>query len=82
MDADWHRRHPAGEVAVAFGRGARGFGSLLFLAVFSVAPTLLELGLSINILKRRFKTNVFGLTALATFASSAGRRLATTSRRR
>ena len=71
MDARWHANHPTGEVAVAFGRGTRGVASLLFLGVFSVVPTVLELVFSIGVLRRRFGSHGFGLVTLATFAAYA-----------
>ena len=71
MDARWHANHPTGEVAVAFGRGTRGVASLLFLGVFSVVPTVLELVFSVGVLRRRFGSHGFGLVTLATFAAYA-----------
>ena len=67
LPSAWHRSHPTGEVSVSFARGERGFRSPLSLAVFSVAPTILELVLSVTVLRRRFASHAFGLIALGTF---------------
>ncbi|KAH8050288.1 ATP-binding cassette subfamily B [Aureococcus anophagefferens] len=63
-------RHPTGLLSVAFSRGARGFQTLLFQLLFSVLPTLVELGLSAAVLGRRFGASV-GLGTVATFLAYA-----------
>ncbi|KAJ1454280.1 P-loop containing nucleoside triphosphate hydrolase protein [Pelagophyceae sp. CCMP2097] len=70
--ADFHGAHPSGALAVAFGRAARGFSSLAFLFVFSVVPTILELGLSTSVLARRFQSPALGAVVVATFTLYAG----------
>ena len=47
------------------------------MVIFSVAPTILELVLSVTVLRRRFASHAFGLIALGTFglyATAEGRR--------
>ena len=66
----FHARHPTGLLSVAFSRGARGFQTLLFQLLFSVLPTLVELGLSAAVLGRRFGASV-GLGTVATFLAYA-----------
>ena len=64
LDATFHLKSPTGLLAVAFGRGVNGFRSLLFQLLFSILPTLLELGLSCTILARRFSPSLAGVTLL------------------
>jgi ABC-type transport system involved in Fe-S cluster assembly fused permease/ATPase subunit len=50
LDSEFFTSTPSGVISVAYARAVRGFQTLLFQLVFSVAPTLLELGLVCNIL--------------------------------
>ncbi|KAJ8602631.1 hypothetical protein CTAYLR_004088 [Chrysophaeum taylorii] len=67
LGGKFHSEHPTGLLSVAFSRGARGFQTLLFQLLFSVLPTLVELGLSATLLSRRFGSRI-GATTLLTFA--------------
>jgi len=42
LDSSFHQKNPTGLLSVAYVRGIRGFQTVLFQFVFSVAPTLLE----------------------------------------
>jgi ABC-type transport system involved in Fe-S cluster assembly fused permease/ATPase subunit len=66
LDTDFHLSTPSGVISVAYVRAVRGFQTTLFQLVFSVAPTLLELALVVNILSRKFSPVFAGLT-LTTF---------------
>jgi len=67
LDSDFHLQTPSGVVSVAYVRAVRGFQTMLFQLVFSVAPTMLELLLVANVLYRRFAP-VFALVTVATFS--------------
>uniref|UniRef100_A0A7S3NQ86 ABC transporter n=1 Tax=Aureoumbra lagunensis TaxID=44058 RepID=A0A7S3NQ86_9STRA len=71
LDSDYHASHPAGGVAVAFSRGARGFSSLAFLVFFSIGPTIVELILSVLALTSRAKGPLLGIIAFGTFCAYA-----------
>jgi ABC-type multidrug transport system fused ATPase/permease subunit len=42
LDSSFHQQHPTGLLSVAYVRGIRGFQTVLFQLVFSVAPTVVE----------------------------------------
>lgn len=67
MDSDFHLQTPSGVVSVAYVRAVRGFQTMLFQLVFSVAPTLLELLLVAHVLYKRFAP-VFALVTMVTFS--------------
>ena len=67
LDSDFHLQTPSGVVSVAYVRAVRGFQTMLFQLVFSVAPTLLELLLVAHVLYKRFAP-VFALVTLITFS--------------
>jgi ABC-type transport system involved in Fe-S cluster assembly fused permease/ATPase subunit len=54
-------------VSVAYVRAVRGFQTMMFQLVFSVAPTILELGMVAHILSNKFAP-VFATITLATFS--------------
>jgi len=73
LGADFHLENPTGALTVAFGRGVRGFQSLQFQLLYSVMPTLLELGLSASVLAQRFGKagRTLGGVAVLTFTAYA-----------
>ena len=73
LGADFHLENPTGALTVAFGRGVRGFQSLQFQLLYSIMPTLLELGLSASVLAQRFGKagRTLGGVAVLTFTAYA-----------
>lgn len=69
-DAAFHLANPTGALSTSFARAVRGMQSLLFQLLYSIFPTLLEVGLSATVLTRRFSSVGRALTAvtLGTFA--------------
>ncbi|KAJ1440616.1 hypothetical protein B484DRAFT_415447, partial [Ochromonadaceae sp. CCMP2298] len=67
LDSDFHLETPSGVVSVAYVRAVRGFQTMMFQLVFSVAPTILELGMVAHILSNKFAP-VFATITLATFS--------------
>eukprot|EP00966_Prymnesium_polylepis_P086084 1992286-Prymnesium_polylepis.1 len=67
LDATFHSENPTGMLAVAFGRGVRGFQALLFQLLYSIFPVALELSLSTTVMVRRFG-GPLGVVTLATFS--------------
>ena len=67
LDSEFHLETPSGVISVAYVRAVRGFQTMLFQLVFSVAPTLLELALVSQVLYRRFGP-VFSWITLTTFS--------------
>jgi len=53
LDSTFHHGHPTGMLSVAYVRGIRGFQAILFQMVFTVFPTLLEVGMVSAIFARR-----------------------------
>lgn len=68
LDASFHLQTPSGVVSVAYLRAVRGFQTMLFQIVFSVAPTALELAMVSKVLWQRFGPAFASLT-LATFSA-------------
>jgi ABC-type transport system involved in Fe-S cluster assembly fused permease/ATPase subunit len=68
LDTDFHLRTPSGTVSVAYVRAVRGFQTLLFQIIFSVAPTIIELALVSNVLFTRYGP-LFSAVTLVTFLS-------------
>ena len=68
LDSDFHLRTPSGTVSVAYVRAVRGFQTLLFQIIFSIAPTAIELFLVSSILFRRFG-GPFAAVTIITFLS-------------
>eukprot|EP01038_Epipyxis_sp_PR26KG_P007256 gene7256-9893_t len=64
LDSEFHLRSPSGVISVAYVRAVRGFQTMLFQLVFSVAPTALELFMVSNILYRRFGASFASITLL------------------
>ena len=67
LDSEFHLETPSGVISVAYVRAVRGFQTMLFQLVFSVAPTSLELALVSQVLYRRFGP-VFSWITLTTFS--------------
>jgi len=65
LDSDFHLQTPSGTISVAYVRAVRGFQTMLFQIVFSVAPTALELFLVSNVLFRRFGAYLFRILNLS-----------------
>eukprot|EP01039_Chlorochromonas_danica_P002843 gene2843-3104_t len=68
LDASFHLQTPSGVVSVAYLRAVRGFQTMLFQIVFSVAPTALELAMVSKVLWQRFGP-AFASITLATFSA-------------
>lgn len=68
LDSEFHLQTPSGVVSVAYVRAVRGFQTLMFQIVFSVAPTFLELVMVSNILYKKFSP-IFAMITLATFST-------------
>ena len=66
LDSDFHWQTASGTISVAYVRAIRGFQTILFQLVFTVAPTALELYLVSSILKNRCGPVFAGIT-LTTF---------------
>lgn len=66
LGSEFHVRNPSGMVSVAYTRAVRGFQSLLFEIVFSVAPMLIELLMGSYILYKKFGVK-FAMVTLLTF---------------
>lgn len=70
LDSKFHAENPTGLLSVAFSRGAKGFQTLLFQLLFTVLPTIVELGLSASLLASKFGATV-GLATVVTFTAYA-----------
>jgi len=68
LDSDFHVETPSGVLSVAYVRAIRGFQTMMFQLVFSVAPTILELAMVAHILSRKFAPSFAAIT-VATFVS-------------
>lgn len=68
LDATFHLATPSGVISVAYVRAVRGFQTMLFQLVFSVAPTFLELAMVSHIMYKKFDV-VFAIVTLITFVS-------------
>jgi ABC-type multidrug transport system fused ATPase/permease subunit len=68
LNSDFHLETPSGVISVAYVRAVRGFQTMLFQIVFSVAPTLLELAMVSNVLYRRCGPVFTGVTLLTFMA--------------
>lgn len=68
LDSAFHLGTPSGVISVAYVRAIRGFQTMLFQLVFSVAPTILELVMVSHILMNRFGGIFAGIT-LTTFCA-------------
>eukprot|EP01041_Mallomonas_annulata_P010862 gene10862-22680_t len=66
LDSEFHWQTASGTISVAYVRAIRGFQTMLFQIVFSVAPALLELIMVANVLYRRCGGVFAGIT-LGTF---------------
>jgi ATP-binding cassette, subfamily B, heavy metal transporter len=67
LSSDFHLNTSAGILSVAYVRAIRGFQTLLFQLVFSVAPTFLELFMVLKILFQRFHNLTFCTITFTTF---------------
>lgn len=67
LDAAFHLSTPSGVISVAYVRAVRGFQTMLFQLVFSVAPTLLELAMVLRVMQKKFDS-VFALVTFCTFS--------------
>ena len=66
LDNEFHSSTPSGVISVAYVRAVRGFQTMLFQIVFSIAPTILELYLVSNILHKKCGP-IFSFITLLTF---------------
>lgn len=64
LNSDFHLETPSGVISVAYVRAVRGFQTMLFQIVFSVAPTLLELIMVSNVLYKRCGPIFTGVTLM------------------
>ena len=64
LDAQFHLKTPSGVMSVAYVRAIRGFQALMFQIVFSVMPTILELGMVCTILYNKCGRIFTGVTLL------------------
>ena len=64
LDAQFHLKTPSGVMSVAYVRAIRGFQALMFQIVFSVMPTILELGMVCTILYKKCGRIFTGVTLL------------------
>jgi ABC-type transport system involved in Fe-S cluster assembly fused permease/ATPase subunit len=68
LDASFHLGTPSGVISVAYVRAVRGFQTMLFQLVFSVAPTFLELAMVSHVMYKKFDP-IFALVTMVTFTS-------------